>query len=97
WASPRRSAGTFPWQQSYTNKWSDCRTMRQRHCPGPTRIWRASWWARADLRNASEAVTDAELACQLARGTNALFFGTLAAAYANASRFDDAIRTAERA
>jgi tetratricopeptide (TPR) repeat protein len=49
------------------------------------------------VRNGPEAVTLAERACQLTEFRNPPFLGTLAAAYAEAGRFEDAIRTAEEA
>ncbi|HXC36780.1 MAG TPA: tetratricopeptide repeat protein [Candidatus Acidoferrales bacterium] len=49
------------------------------------------------LRNGPEAVSLAEHACQLTRYQQAKFIGTLAAAYAEAGRFDDAIATAQKA
>lgn len=49
------------------------------------------------LRNGQEAARLAERACELTGYKQALFVGTLAAAYAEAGRFDDAIRTAEKA
>lgn len=51
----------------------------------------------AVLRNGTEAVTLAERACDLTRRQQPQFVGTLAAAYAEAGRFDDAVRTAEAA
>ena len=49
------------------------------------------------LRNGAEAVTLAERACQLTQFREPLLLGTLAAAYAEAGRFDDAVHTAEKA
>lgn len=48
------------------------------------------------LRDGRRAVTLAEGAMQLAGGANPILFRTLAAAYAEAGRFDDAISAAER-
>jgi tetratricopeptide (TPR) repeat protein len=58
-------------------------------------------WLRAtasdpQLRNGKEAVRLAERACQLTEYKEAFLVGTLAAAYAEAGRFDDAIVTAEK-
>jgi Flp pilus assembly protein TadD len=50
-----------------------------------------------DLRNGPEAVHLAEKARDLNGGKDAQFWGTLDAAYAEAGRFDDATRTAEKA
>jgi hypothetical protein len=50
-----------------------------------------------DIRNGPEAVGLAEHACELTQYRTAVFVGTLAAAYAEAGRFEDAIRTAEKA
>jgi protein O-mannosyl-transferase len=49
------------------------------------------------LRNGAEAVTLAERACQLTDSKQATLVGTLAAAYAQAGRFTEAVTTAERA
>ena len=49
------------------------------------------------LRDGTEAVRLAEQACALTRFRAPVFIGTLAAAYAEAGRFDEAIATAERA
>jgi tetratricopeptide (TPR) repeat protein/Tol biopolymer transport system component len=48
-------------------------------------------------RNGQEAVRLAEMACTLTRRANPVFLDTLACAYAEAGRFDDAVRTAEMA
>jgi tetratricopeptide (TPR) repeat protein len=59
-------------------------------------------WLRASaadpiLRNGAEAVTLAERACRLTKFSQAQLVGTLAAAYAEAGRFDDAVKTATKA
>ena len=51
----------------------------------------------AELRDSAEAVRLAEGACGLTRRRVALFVGTLAASYAAAGRFDDAVRAAQEA
>jgi tetratricopeptide (TPR) repeat protein len=51
----------------------------------------------AALRNGTEATTLAERAVQLTSGRDASVLGTLAAAYAQATRFDRAIETEQRA
>jgi len=53
--------------------------------------------ANPQLRNGTEAVELAEHACMLTHRTQALKIGTLAAAYAEAGRFDDAVATAQLA
>jgi tetratricopeptide (TPR) repeat protein len=50
----------------------------------------------ASVRNGSEAVTLAERAVKLSGGQEALYLDTLAAAYAEAGRFADAVETARR-
>jgi Flp pilus assembly protein TadD len=50
----------------------------------------------ANVRNGPEAVKLAERACELTHHETS-FLGTLAAAYAEAGRFQDAIATAEKA
>ena len=49
------------------------------------------------LRNGSKAVRLAERACELTEHREPLLLGTLAAAYAEAGRFGDAVKTAETA
>ncbi|HOC56794.1 MAG TPA: tetratricopeptide repeat protein [Verrucomicrobiota bacterium] len=49
------------------------------------------------LRNGAEAVRLAERACELSQHAEPVLLGTLAAAYAEAARFDDAVKTAEKA
>jgi tetratricopeptide (TPR) repeat protein len=49
------------------------------------------------LRNGKEAVRLAEQACHLTQYKEAFLVGTLAAAYAEAGRFDDAVVTAQKA
>jgi len=49
------------------------------------------------LRNGAEAVRLAERACELTHNSQPLFIGTLAAAYAEAGRFPEAVATAEKA
>jgi tetratricopeptide (TPR) repeat protein len=53
--------------------------------------------ANPAVRNGPEAVTHAELACKLTANKEPMLLGTLAAAYAEAGRFPDAIKTAEQA
>ena len=50
----------------------------------------------ASARNGPQAVTLAERAVELSGGHEAMYLDTLAAAYAEAGRFDDAIETARR-
>ena len=50
-----------------------------------------------ELRNGAEAVRLAERACGLTHYGQPLFIGTLAAAYAEAGRFPEAVTTAEKA
>ena len=50
-----------------------------------------------DLRNGAEAVRLAERACELTHYGEPLFIGTLAAAYAEAGHYPEAVTTAEKA
>jgi len=50
-----------------------------------------------DIRDGKEAVRLAERACDLSGQREPMLLGTLAAAYAEAGRFDDAIKTAQKA
>jgi tetratricopeptide (TPR) repeat protein len=59
--------------------------------------WLLATHSRPEFRDGAQAVRLAERACELTNRKRALFIGTLAAAYAEAGRFDDAVRTAELA
>jgi protein O-mannosyl-transferase len=59
--------------------------------------WALSTCPDASLRNGAKAIELAEKADQLSGGKNPTFMRTLAAAYAENGRFNDAIETAQRA
>jgi tetratricopeptide (TPR) repeat protein len=59
--------------------------------------WVLAAGASDRLRNGTEAVALAEQACQLTQFQQPMFIGTLAAAYAEAGRFPDAVKAAEKA
>lgn len=59
--------------------------------------WILAASADATVRNGAEAVTLAERACQITAYQEPLLIGTLAAAYAEAGRFPEAINAAEKA
>ncbi|MGD0350881.1 MAG: tetratricopeptide repeat protein [Verrucomicrobiota bacterium] len=59
--------------------------------------WLLATCSDASVRNGARAVQLAERACQLTDYRQTLFVGTLAAAYAEAGRFNDAMATAEKA
>lgn len=59
--------------------------------------WILATHADAKLRDGVEAVRSAERACELTSRKQAFLLGTLAAAYAEAGRFPEAIATAEKA
>ena len=59
--------------------------------------WLLATHPSAEFRNGPEAVTLAERACQLTRGANLPMLSTLAAAYAEAARFPDAVNTQQKA
>jgi len=59
--------------------------------------WIASTDARTELRNGAEAVEMAARACALTGQNRPSMLLTLAAAYAEAGRFDDAVATVEKA
>jgi len=59
--------------------------------------WALSTCSDAQLRNGSRAIELAEQANQLSGGKNPVFIRTLAAAYAESGRFNDAIDAAQRA
>ena len=59
--------------------------------------WLLAAGADAHVRNGPEAVSLAEHSCELTHFQEPLFIGTLAAAYAEAGRFNDAIDAAKKA
>ena len=80
---------------------TECREALQLQPDSPQALTSLAWILAVDpdvhIRNGPEAVTLAERACQLTGFRNPTFLGTLAAAYAEAGRFEDAIGTAEKA
>jgi tetratricopeptide (TPR) repeat protein len=59
--------------------------------------WMLASHPNPQIRNGREAVELAEHACRLTNNEQPFYLGTLAAAYAEAGRFNDAIATAEKA
>ena len=59
--------------------------------------WLLATHRDAGIRNGNLAVEFAERACELTKYEVPLFVGTLAAAYAEVGRFDEAIKTAQKA
>ncbi len=59
--------------------------------------WLLATAADDSLRNGPEAVRLAERACQLTQNKERVIVGTLAAAYAEAGRFDEAVAAAQKA
>jgi tetratricopeptide (TPR) repeat protein len=59
--------------------------------------WALTTNRHSDMRDGPRAVMLAQHACELTRYQKTIFIGTLAAAYAEVGKFDDAIATAQRA
>jgi tetratricopeptide (TPR) repeat protein len=59
--------------------------------------WTMATCSDATIRNAREAVELARWGVQLSEGREPIYLGTLAAAYAEAGRFSDAVKCADRA
>jgi tetratricopeptide (TPR) repeat protein len=59
--------------------------------------WLRATCSQSELRDGLEAVSLAERACQLSQRRNPNFLGVLAAAYAEAGRFSEAIKTIQEA
>ena len=59
--------------------------------------WILATYSDAKVRDGAEAVRLAERACELTQFKRTLIVGTLAAAYAEAGRFAEAVSTAEKA
>jgi tetratricopeptide (TPR) repeat protein len=59
--------------------------------------WLLATCSQASVRNGAEAVALARRACDLTQERTTVYIGTLAAAYAEAGNFPEAISTAERA
>ena len=64
---------------------------------GKNLAWILATCPEASIRNGPKAVELAEQAVRLSGGTNSIFIGTLAAAYAEAGRFPEAVEMAQRA
>jgi tetratricopeptide (TPR) repeat protein len=64
---------------------------------GKNLAWILATCPEASVRNGRKAVELAEQAARLSGGTNPIFIGTLAAAYAEAGRFPEAVEMAQRA
>jgi cytochrome c-type biogenesis protein CcmH/NrfG len=59
--------------------------------------WTLATSPDANIRNGARAVQLAQHACELTHFEKTIFIGTLAAAYAEAGQFDDAMATAQKA
>jgi len=59
--------------------------------------WALATSPRAEIRDGPRAVALAQHACELTHFEKTIYIGTLAAAFAEAGKFDDAIATAQRA
>jgi Flp pilus assembly protein TadD len=59
--------------------------------------WELATSANPELRNGSRAVQLASRACELTQYEETIYVGTLAAAYAEDGRFDEAVATAQKA
>jgi hypothetical protein len=59
--------------------------------------WLLATYPETSVRNGARAVEMAQRAVRLSGGKDPMFIGTLAAAYAEAGRFDEAIATGEKA
>jgi tetratricopeptide (TPR) repeat protein len=64
---------------------------------GKNLAWILATCPETSVRNGRKAVELAEQAARLSGGTNPIFIGTLAAAYAEAGRFPEAVEMAQRA
>jgi hypothetical protein len=82
-------------------KYFVCRVLRTLCFAPPETLNNLAWTFAtspdAKVRNGKRAVELAERACTFTDFKQTIFVGTLAAAYAEAGRFDDAISTAEKA
>jgi tetratricopeptide (TPR) repeat protein len=59
--------------------------------------WTLATGAEVELRDGEQAVKHAERACELTHYRETMMVGTLAAAYAEAGRFEEAVATAQKA
>jgi Tfp pilus assembly protein PilF len=59
--------------------------------------WTLATSGEAEFRDGVQAVKHAERACELTHNRETMMMGTLAAAYAEAGRFDEAVATAQKA
>lgn len=96
YAEAHQSLAEMAEPQEALKHWRITIDLRPNHS---TALRRAAWILATDqkLRNGSEAVALAVRAMLLTESKDAMVLETLAAAYAEANRFDDAIETAQRA
>jgi protein O-mannosyl-transferase len=98
---PNSLAGVCLKQQKPEKALTYYRTALELNPASPSVLNNIAWLLAtcpdAKVRNGHEAVRYAERACELTQRSVPVLLGTLAAAYAEAGRFDDAVRTAEEA
>jgi Flp pilus assembly protein TadD len=79
-------------------QWHELLRLQPDNIPILLRLaWTLATSPEASVRNGREAVALAERAARLTRGRDATILDSLAAAYAEAGRFSDAVQTAEQA
>ena len=96
-----RVAGTWAAQGKFEWALQGYRAALALEPPSPDILNNLAWLratcAEAGVRDGAEAVRLSERACQLTGGKRTILVGTLAAAYAEAGRFAEAVATAQRA
>jgi hypothetical protein len=82
---------------AFTSYWINSKLTHPNPAENNNLAWTLSTDANAAKRNGSLAVRLAEDACHQTRFQTTIMVGTLAAAYAESGRFNDAISTAQKA
>ena len=95
------AAALYEWQQNFSAALEHYSAAQQLQPANPQWLNNLAWLLatcpRQKFRDSSRAVTLARQACELTGFGKAIYMGTLAAAYAEAGKFDEAIATAQKA
>ncbi len=95
------AAALYEWQQNFSAALEQYSAAQQLQPENPQWLNNLAWLLatcpRPEFRDGARAVTLARQACERTGFGKAIYLGTLAAAYAEAGKFDEAIATAQTA